>query len=352
MIRTNVFSDHSFMWRAICLAALVAPSFASGCRDGDRSPVRSSGLTVEQPSPKNQHLGPPLTVTDHLGRRMSFDEAPRRIVSLTPSITEILYEIGAGGLLVGATKYCNYPPEAADLPRVGGGTLESLNHERIIALQPDLVLCKGDIHEPLITTLDRLGIPALALGSDTLAELYDEIRVLGSVAGTSRQAAALVVSMRRRVDAVAKGIPSGEGPKVFYQVWDEPLMTAGPDSFIGELLTIAGARNVLQGTAIRFPKVNPEVVIAENPDVILAPSTHATPVTLESILSRSGWADVRAIRDKRVHLIDGDQISRCGPRVVDALEEIARMLYPNRFPPASADGQPSDYATQARGTQP
>lgn len=334
-----------FLWSILALGTLLVTCAVSGCRDGgagqagDVSSATSDRSFVDV---GELSIGPAVTVTDRLNRRVTFDAAPRRIVSLTPSTTEVLFGIGAGDRIVGATKHCNYPPEAEDLPRVGGGTLESLNQETIVGLQPDLVLCKWDNHEPLLKNLERLGIPVLALGPETLAELYDQTKMLGQITGNFQQAEALVESMQERVAAVIERIPPGEGPTVFYQVWDEPLMTAGPQSFIGELMSLAGARNLFDKTPIRYPKVSPEVVVAGNPEVILAPSTHATPVTVESILARTGWGQVAAVRENRVHLIDGDSVSRCGPRLVDALEEIAEVLYPERFPSASGKAEASD----------
>lgn len=317
-------------WSAAVLCSVLLTCCSIGCREeaGQPAPAvgSASGDRVISEGEFSSAFSR-ITVTDRLDRRVSFDAPPQRIVSLTPSITEVLFAIGAGDRIVGATEHCNYPPEAADLPRVGGGTLESLNQEVIIGAEPDLVLCKWDNHLPLLKNLERLNIPVLALGPETLAELYDQTRMLGRITGNLPQSERLIASMQQRVDAVTARIPTKNGPTVFYQVWDDPLMTAGPNSFIGELLTLAGLRNLFENTPIRYPKVSPEVVVAGNPDVILAPSTHATPVTAESILGRAGWGGVRAIQDKRVYVIDGDSVSRCGPRLVDALEEIVGVVH-------------------------
>lgn len=315
------------------LIVVLAASVLAGCRDGTGG---AEGHNTEAGPNRTLAAGDTsgarsaVTVTDRLGRTESFTSSPQRIVSLSPSITEVLFGIGAGDRLVGATKYCDYPSAANQIPRVGGGTMESLNQEMIVALQPDLVLCKWDSHQPLLRNLERLGISVLALGPENLAQLYEETRLLGQITGHSPQAEALIQSMQQRVAAIVERVPEGDGPKVFYQVWDEPLMTAGRDSFIGELLGLAGARNVFAESRIAYPKVNPEVVVAGDPDVILAPGSHGAPVSVESILSRPGWSDVRAIRKKRVYVLDRDTISRCGPRLVDALEEIVGVLYPEQ----------------------
>ena len=326
---------HSTTSLAFSVALSVFLAVGAGCRQQRRELPRSQAVSSDHSAADTavdaSTAESKLTVTDRLDRRVSFAAPPQRIVSLTPAMTEVLFAIGAGDRVVGVTQYCDYPPRAKDLPRVGRGTLESLNQEKIVAMRPDLVLCKWDNHVPLVNTLDRLGIPALALGPETLAELYTQTELLGQIVGNVEQAESLVESMGKRVDAVAQRVPSGERPTVFYQVWDNPLMTAGPNSFIGELLNLAGGRNLFGETPIRYPKVSPEVVVAGDPDVILAPSTHDTAVSPESILQRPGWGQVSAIRDKRVHLIDGDKVSRCGPRLVDALEEIASVLHPQQF---------------------
>jgi iron complex transport system substrate-binding protein len=275
-----------------------------------------------------------ISVSDRLQRTVQFSTAPKRVVSLSPAITELMYAIGAGTQLVGATKYCNYPSEANDIPRVGAGTLESLSRETIVSLNPDLVLCKWDTHEPLVESLDELGIPTLAVGADSLEQLFDEISLLASVMRTTSQAESLVDSMKTRLEklsAVTESIPASERVSVFYEVWHEPLMTAGPDSFIGELLKIAGMRNIFDDTTQRYPKVSSEVVVHRNPDVILAPSTHATEVNIEAVMARQGWEGVQAVRDKKIFLIDGDQVSRCGPRLLEALEQMIRAVYPERW---------------------
>lgn len=328
------------MCRGASLCMLSALLAVSGCSESSsETGASTSSGTSSHVAPDASSEDAPITdlrfveadngidVTDRLGRTVHFDQPPRRIISLTPSTTEVLFAIGAGEHLVGATSHCNYPAEAEQIPRVGGGTLESLNQELIVGLGPDLVLCKSDYHGPLLQNLDRLGIPALAVGPENLNEVYDQTLVLGRITDNAEEAAAVVQAMQRRVEAVVRQRPEGPGPIVFYQVWDDPLMTAGPQSFIGDLLRLSGARNLFDETPIRYPKVSPEVVVAGDPDVILAPSTHATPITREAILKRPGWGQIRAVREGRVHIIDGDSISRCGPRLVDALEEIASVLY-------------------------
>jgi len=184
-----------------------------------------------------------INVVDRSGRTVKFGKPPARIVSLSPSTTELLFAIGAGERIVGATRHCDYPEAAKSIPRVGGGSLSGLSREAIISLEPDLVLCKWDSHEPLIELLPRLGIAVIAVGPESLEELYTEAALLGKVTRQTDGASALVARMKERHQSLAArvaAVPESERPTVFYQVWDDPLMTAGPESFIGEMLANAG----------------------------------------------------------------------------------------------------------------
>jgi iron complex transport system substrate-binding protein len=159
--------------------------------------------------------------------------------------------------------------------------------------------------------------------------------MLGKVTGHAEKAATLVSQMKEQVDRLAtiiKRIPDGKRRKVFYQVWDDPLMTAGPNSFIGEALRLAGLDNIFLDSTTSYPRVSDEVLVSRNPDVIIAPSTHASKVSVDTILNRQGWSEIKAIQEKQVFIIDGDQISRCGPRLLDAIEEIIRVTYPDLVP--------------------
>lgn len=271
---------------------------------------------------------------DRLGRPVRFSKTPERLISLSPATTELLFALGAGSQIVGATQYCDYPAEASRIPRVGAGTLQSMSRETILSLSPDLVLCKWDSHQPLIEWLEGLQVPVMAIGPETLQELFEEAALLGHVLGHEPEAQALIDGMTRRRDRLTscvEAIPEPQRRTVFYEVWDEPLMTAGPASFIGELLVLAGLKNIFFDTSVRYPRVSDEVVVHRDPEVILAPTTHADQVSLEILAGRQGWGGIKAIRERQVFLIDGDQVSRCGPRLLDALEQMIQAAYPEHY---------------------
>ncbi|QEG38213.1 ABC transporter substrate-binding protein [Roseimaritima ulvae] len=277
----------------------------------------------------------PATITDRLDRSVIVDTPAKRIISLTPAMTELLFAMDLGPTMVGATKHCNYPAAALDIPRVGAGTLESISVEAIIAAKPDLVLCKWDYHQPLIETLDRMQIRCLAVGPQSLDELFDEADWIGRLTGHEAQAAALIERMTARRDHLTEVVARVQPTpplKVFYEVWDDPLMTAGPDSFIDEMLVSAGLENIIRDTSIRYPRISAETVLRANPDLILAPTTHFEDVDVDTIRTRPGWDSVTAVQQQRIHLISGDEVSRCGPRLLDALSEIILAAYPELSP--------------------
>lgn len=321
-------------WNAIAAICLIAV----GCErhDGSIRPAVDERAIIHKPT----DAGPTNTKThdivmvDRLDRRVCLAGVPRRVISLAPATTELLFAIGAGDLLVGATDHCNYPPAALQIARIGGGTMQGISHEIIVSLKPDLILGKWDTHQPLIESLDRMGIPMLAIGADSLAGLYEDAEMLGRVTGHEGEADRLIASMQSRVKALTswvETVPKEKRRRVFYEVWDAPLMTAGPQSFIGELLELGGMVNVFDDTTVAYPRISDEVVLERNPEVILAPSTHQERVSLNNLLKRQGWDRVSAIKNRQVFLIDGDRVSRCGPRMLDALEEMIGHVYPGKL---------------------
>lgn len=276
----------------------------------------------------------PLQVTDGLHRELTLPGIPQRIVSLAPKNTEMLFALGAGGQIVGVTSYCNYPPAATHIEQVGGFSSKSLSLERIVSLQPDLVVSAGDLHAPIIKELERLGLPVFALTADSFAGLSEELRLLGRITGHEDEAARMVPRLQERIDRVrqtARGIPTAERVTVFYHVWGEPLTAAGPTSYLGEMIQLCGGLNIIDDATTRFPKISLEVLLARDPDVILSSTDHAASFSERGLQSRPGWSDLRAVRHQRIHLLDGDLVSRCSPRLVDALELMAHALYPAHF---------------------
>jgi iron complex transport system substrate-binding protein len=274
------------------------------------------------------------TIVDSLGRNVSIPMTPRRIVSLAPSVTEILFAVGAGPQVVGDTKFCNYPAEAQALPKIGGFTAKTISVEAIVDLTPDLVIAGTASQKPVVEALEKLNLPVLVLAPDSFEAVYAGIEQTGAVTGHTEEAETVVAQMRQRVAMVTAkvaSVPADQRPAVFWEVFDEPLTTAGPNTFIGQMIQLAGATNIFEDAQEHYPQVSAELVVERDPDVILGPSTQSAKLTPELIAQRPGWSNLTALRKKRVYLLDGEITSRAGPRLADGLEALAKALYPELF---------------------
>lgn len=267
-----------------------------------------------------------------MGRKVTLPAEPQRLISLSPGNTEILFALGLGPRVVGVDNYSDYPPEAAQVAKIG--SFAEPNLEKVVALKPDLVLAT-DMHEQAVRKLEELGIPVAVVLPRTVDQVLKSIAWVGRAAGVPDKADQLVSRMQARlakVDAKVQAIPADQRPLVYYEVYSDPLMSAGPNTFIGQLIVRAGGRNIAQDAQTDYPKFSPEAIIQRNPEVMIFPRFHGTAsLTVEQIKARRGWAGVRAIQTGRVYGVDANIISRPGPRVVDALEELARLLHPEVF---------------------
>ena len=264
----------------------------------------------------------PGIFVDDLGREVNIEKAPQRIVSLAPSNTEILFALGLGDRIVGVTDFCNYPAEALDKPKVGG--FAPFDLERVVALEPDLVLA-AEIHEAEgIPALERLGITVFALAPKTIKEVLTNIALTGEITGKSYEAARLVTSLEKRIKAITdKTQPLTEAgrPGVLFVTWHDPLWVAGSKTFADDLIAKAGGGNIahdLTGWAI----IDLETVIARDPQVIIV--THRADI----IRNEPRLGVTEAVTEDRVYLVEGDIFQRATPRLVNALEQLAGLLHP------------------------
>ena len=283
-----------------------------------------------------QQNASPQTFIDALGRTVKIAAKPMRIVSLAPSVTEILFAIGAGPQVVGRTKFCNYPPEAISLPTIGGFSAKSISVEAILDLEPDLVVAGSKSQKDVVAALEAQGVSVFTLAPETLTDIEADIQTLGEITGNAASARTLVETMQSRIDAVTtkvKTIPAEKRLRVFYEVWHEPLTTTSRSTFIGELLTLAGATNIFNDLTETYPEVSAEQIIESDPQIILGPSSHSDQLTAAVIAARPGWDKLAAVKSGAIYIVDAETISRAGPRVVDALESIVGFLYPELFKP-------------------
>ena len=263
-------------------------------------------------------------VVDQTGRRVEIPERPARLISLAPSITETLFALGLGNQLLGDTDYCDFPLEARQKPHVG--SILNPNLERIVALKPDLVLGSPEANRrETADQLARLGIPVYGVKAQSVEETLGSIEALGRVLGRGNEAQELVESLRRRVAAVEQRAAARRHPKVLFVVWYRPLTTAGPHTFIDDVIRRAGGVPINDGLPGEWPRMSLEEALHRNPEVVLFPQSAAFSPSLDEFTRLPGWRDLRAVKTHQLYFIP-ETIIRPSPRLIDALEEVAGIL--------------------------
>lgn len=270
-------------------------------------------------------LQPSIVVTDDLDREVRLERIAKRIVSLAPSNTEMLFALGLAEQTVGVSELCDYPPQAATKERVGSFATPSV--EKIVSLKPDLVLA-ASLHKTVGEQLVELGIPVIVLHPESIQGVLDNADLLGRVTGTARGAADLKRQITADISAVderVKTLTGAQRPLVYYEVWSNPIMTAGPNTFIHELITRAGGVNLGATATTAWPTLSLEELLSRQPQVMFY--GHATE-TVEQIKRRPDWGSIPALRDGRVYLVDENLILRPGPRIGQALRLLSTQLHP------------------------
>lgn len=274
-----------------------------------------------------------LSITDDWGRTVALAAPARRIVSLSPSSTEILFAIGAGPRVVGRTAYCDWPPQARRVASVGDGM--EPNVEAVAARRPDLVvLYASAANRAAAQGLAALGIPVAVLKLDLAADVARAARRLGALTGRADAADSLVAALGDSLRAVSARVAArgGRRPLVYVDVWASPPMTVGRGSYLSELLAAAGAVNSFGDLGASAATVSLEAVAARDPDavLVLAPDTLHPP----DLAARPGWDAVRAVREGRVLVVDASLYGRPGPRMAEAAADLARRIAPLGREPA------------------
>ena len=274
----------------------------------------------------------PGTFTDDMGREVSIDKIPQRIVSHVPSITETLFALDLGERVVGVSDYCNYPPEAGLKPSVGNYFNPSI--ETIIAQDPDLVITDG-YSEGLIPQLESLGVTCVVIDPKDMDGILKDIELLGRITGAEGRAREVIKSMRDRILRVTTAAEDAPRVRVFYTFATTNLSnpwTAGPGSFADSLITMAGGENIAANAQSAWVQFSIEALCHADPEVILVDASHGTAVMSEEELrAHPAWRELTAVKQGRVYIIDGDLVNRSGPRIVQGLEEIAKIIHPELF---------------------
>jgi len=259
------------------------------------------------------------TSLDDVGHRIALTQPARRVVSLSPSTTELLFAIGAGPALVGRTRWCDYPPDAASVPSVGDGL--DPNVELVVSRRPDLVVLYASAgNQSVIARLDALGIASASLKLDRLDDLPRATRLLGRLTGTSPRADSLAAWYQTRLDS-ARSARAAPVRRVALVVWDNPPIVIGAGSFLTEVVALAGARNVFDDVAQPSAPTGIETITARDPDMILLLGD-----SVPSLGRRPEWRSVRAVRERRVMPLKGSEFERPSFRVFDAIRSLRASL--------------------------
>lgn len=284
------------------------------------------------PTPLPPTEVPSVTVVDDAQRTVEITGVPERIISLAPSNTEILFALGVGDKVVGVTDFCDYPEEAREIEKVGG---VELNLEKIVDLEPDLVLYIGGAAQLEKTqTMEDLGLTVLVLAPSDIEGIFANIELVGKATGAEDQAEELVAQLRRRMKEVTMKVAiSSYRPLVFYELdATDPTRpwTAGPGSFIDALIDMAGGFNLGGAAGMQWAQFSTEEIIAQDPKIIILGDANYG-VTVESVAERPGWEVIAAVKAGAIYPIDDTLVSRPGPRIIDGLEELARIIHPEIF---------------------
>lgn len=274
----------------------------------------------------------PVKMKDDLNHEVVITREPLRIISLAPSITETLFSLGLGMRIVGVTTFCNFPEVAKKIPKIGGHSNPSL--EMIVALEPDLVIATEGTPITVIEQLKKLGIPLFALNPRSIDEIIKSIKKIGMITGFLENADKKyrdLNSMKVSIINKTKNIKFRKKVLWLYSV--DPYISANSNTFAGDILRLVGAINITGRAITNYPKLNIEFVVVENPDIIILASSMGDSYnfSIDKIKKQKGWEEVSAIKNNKIFIIDSDIVSRPGPRVIQALEEVSKIIYPEVY---------------------
>ncbi len=301
-------------------------------------------LLLSACAPSEDRALPSISVTDDLGRTVALSAPARRVFSVIPSITETVAALDPDAL-VARTRF-DRAPEFAHLPSLGDGM--SPNLEALARLEPDLVISWSDVTERVADRAEALGIAVYRADVQTIDGLRSHLSRLGSLLGREGRASLVTDSLDRALDRVATAVRSREPVSVYYSVWHDPPQTTGPGTFIDEVISLAGGRNIFADASRGWPLVSVEAVLTRNPDALVIPG-RARGAEAVPWLRAPGWRELEAVRNGRFLLVDGDLFNRPGPRVAEAAEHLARFLHgedvlPHAPAPPTGAPRPADPA--------
>lgn len=317
MVHALRHGDRSRSWAVLAAIALAIAMLAGAVGCTSPAAEDTGGAAAEESATF------PVTITDDSAREVTVDSRPEKVVSLAPANTEIVAALGALDRLVGVTTFCNYPPEVADLPKVGD--FAQPNVEAIVAADPDVIFATSGVQADVVAKLEEAGAVVVVIDPLTLDGLYDSITDAAAVLGEPAAGEELVEGMRADIESIRTAVAAEEPVTAFVEIAQDPLFTTGPGTLMAELLEAAGGTNVV--TEEGWVAYSLEQLVADDPDVYMA--TKGSMSDPSALDSRPGYADLTCVKNGRVAVLDDDLVSRPGPRVVDGVREMATALHPD-----------------------
>ena len=294
---------------------------------------------------RSQDAAPVLRpFTDEAGRHVQVPADVKRIVSLAPNLTEIVFALGQGDRLAGDTDFCDYPAEASKKPHVGGPVNPNL--EQVVALKPDLVLATAINRRGTVDALARIGLPVYATDPHSVDDMIASIEHIGQVLEAEKTATPLAASLRERLSQLDRRIAGTTPRRVLFVVWTDPLITVGRDSFIADALRRAGARSVVD-VAAEWPRISFEEILRLQPEFLVFANAHAADAQrdIDTLRTRRGWRELDAIRRGNIVIVS-DAINRPAPRMMDAVEQLARAFHAESFASRNVHAAPPSQITE------
>jgi iron complex transport system substrate-binding protein len=344
------FQEKRPMFRRSHFILIAVALLLSACAPAATSaPVPAAAPTVEltatikieataapkvEPTTTPMPTAEPITLTDGLGRKVQLAKPAQRILSIAPSNTELLYAIGAGAQMIGRDDLSDYPEDARQLTSIGSA-FGKINTEAIVALNPDLVLAAEISPPEQVKTLEDLGLTVYWLANPKDFDgLYQNLETVGQLTGHTAEAQQLIDSIKARYQAVIQKIATSSlKPKIFYELdATDPTKpyTPGPGTFIDTLIDLAGGDNVGRALKDQYAQISSEELVKQNPDIILLGDA-AYGISIESVKQRAGWSAIAAVKTDAIYTFDDNLVSRPGPRLIDGLETLAKLIHPELF---------------------
>ncbi len=313
-----LFADPTSRRLSTSLMAIALLCVSIGCSRSDTAGARSG----------TQESGGKITYTDSLGRKVALPRHPRRIISLAPNITEILFLLGAGDRVIGVTTKCDWPDAARSKPKIGD--LLNPNYELILAAGPDLIIAStaGNDRAAVLKLAD-FGLPVYVTAPRSVEKIFETVADIGRITDCADRGEQLVAQMKSRLDEIKRRITGLPPVRAFFITWFDPLLAPGKNTFETDALRQADVESITADINEYYPRYSLEQVLARDPDVIITVEHTGSP--LPDLKQIAGWRDLRAVRQGRVYVLN-EVFQHPSPRFVDGVEELARKLHPERFP--------------------